>query len=500
MAAIVLFYLLTQLPRNITVQILSNKGGLVANWFGKFSDPTVSPLPPLSRLYSSYHIHSIKSPRQRLYAHNMDGNNVDVKEIAGGDRISSSNDVSNDLVDTVSSNKNTTLTIKQQCGKQLSNITDLVNDNLIVVRYATFSTVLLLGAYGIANTPLFYRYKHVMDIPISNFTKRKYLHGRIVGVVERSCGIGRSSSNISSSSSNNGVASLLSSSLQRDKISSDSNRDKESKNASEDVQRHPIVLLFRHSSPMERLLSKSTMEKVLKVTGQSTTTGLLYSSANLNRNLLPIELAGLISPPFTQSPSILSSSLTGSSSSNTFTLIDELIQQKTKISIQLLAQRVAAEPKRNNKKEDGDRHIDDDKIQNTAICHLLYKQPKQYFWQTSIAGLEMVQRGEAWTSGVVVPLSNIEDDIGSSENKPKTKESTTTIDYHPTVKQLQNDTKYISHLEEAEYKAWQSKNGMWSSKHVREIRKEYIEYEEEEKNKWSVLSLLKRGFDFVRRR
>jgi len=73
----------------------------------------------------------------------MDDNNVvDVKEIAGGDRISSSNDVSNDLVDTVSSNKNTTLTIKQQCGKQLSNITDFINDNLIVVRYATFSTVL----------------------------------------------------------------------------------------------------------------------------------------------------------------------------------------------------------------------------------------------------------------------------------------------------------------------------------------------------------------------
>ena len=434
----------------------------------------------------------------------MDDNNVvDVKEIAGGDRISSSDEVSNDL-DTVSS-KNTTLTIKQQCGKQLSNITDLINDNLIVVRYATFSTVLLLGAYGIANTPLFYRHKNVMDIPISAFTKRKYLHGRIVGVVERSNGIvGRSSSSTSStSSSSNGVASLLSSSLQRDTISStDGSSGERKKNASdsdkhEDVQRHPIVLLFRHSSPMERLLSKSAMERLLKFNGQSTG---LYSSANPHRNLLPIELAGLITPPFTSSQSILSSSLTGLSSFNTFTLIDDLIQQQTKVSIQLLAQRVAAASNQKIKKEEGDRYMDEERVQNTAICHLHYKQPKQYFWQTTNAGLEMVQRGEAWTSGVVVHLSNIED-TSSSANKPKANESTTIIiDYHPTVKQLQDDTKYISQLEEAEYKAWQSKIGMWSSKHIREIRKEYIEYEEEEKNKWSLMSLLKRGFDFVRRR
>ena len=433
----------------------------------------------------------------------MDENSVDVKEEAGSDRSSSSDEVSNDLDTVSSSNKSTTLTIRQQLGKQLSNITDIVNDNLIVVRYATFSTVLLLGAYGIANTPLFNRHKNVMDIPISAFTKRNYLHGRIVGIVERSNGIvGRSSSSTSSSSSNNGVASLLSSSLQRDKISSDSRR--ESNNATDSdtqqiVQQHPIVLLFRHSSPMERLLSKSAMERLLKVTGQSRTTGLLYSSANPHRNLLPIELAGLIAPPFTASPSILSPSLTGSSPSNTFPFIDELIQQKTKVSIQLLAQRVATEPNQNNKKEEGDRYMEEDRKQNTAICHLLYKQPKQYFWQTANAGLEMVQRGEAWTSGVVVPLSNIEDK-GSSESKPKAKETTTIIDYHPTVKQLQDDTKYISQLEEAEYKAWQSKIGMWSSKHIREIRKEYIEYEEEEKNKWSVWSLLKRGFDFVRRR
>ena len=113
------------------------------------------------------------------------------------------------------------------------------------------------------------------------------------------------------------------------------------------------------------------------------------------------------------------------------------------------------------KKEDGERHIDDDRIQNTAICHLFYKQPKQYFWQTSNAGLEMVQKGEAWTSGVVVPLSAIEDTTSSKDDSEANESTTTIIDYHPTVKQLQDDTKYISQLEEAECKAWQSKNGIW---------------------------------------
>ena len=48
---------------------------------------------------------------------------------------------------TVDGSRNTT-TIRHQVGNQFSNISDLINDNLIVVRYATVSTVLLLGIYG----------------------------------------------------------------------------------------------------------------------------------------------------------------------------------------------------------------------------------------------------------------------------------------------------------------------------------------------------------------
>ena len=38
--------------------------------------------------------------------------------------------------------------LRHQVGRHLSNVSDLINDNIIVVRYATISTVFLLGVYG----------------------------------------------------------------------------------------------------------------------------------------------------------------------------------------------------------------------------------------------------------------------------------------------------------------------------------------------------------------
>ena len=119
----------------------------------------------------------------------------------------------------------------------------------------------------------------------------------------------------------------------------------------------------------------------------------------------------------------------------------------------------------------------------------------------------MVQKGQAWinASGMVVPLSNIDADVKDntkddpSNRRRESSDSSIIIDYNPTVKQLQSDTKFISQLEEAEYTAWKSKLGMWSSNQVRELRNEYIEEENLKKNSWSIITLIKRGWDFVRR-
>jgi len=49
------------------------------------------------------------------------------------------------------------------------------------------------------------------------------------------------------------------------------------------------------------------------------------------------------------------------------------------------------------------------------------------------------------------------------------------------------DSRYIAQLEEAEFEAWRSREGMWSSDEAREqLREEYVE-EEESSSKWSTI-------------
>lgn len=340
--------------------------------------------------------------------------------------------------------------LRHQLGKQLSNITDIINDNLIIVRYSTISTVLLLGAYGVANTPLFYRCTSIMDIPQKMFYKRKWLHGRLVATVATPSP--STTSNTLKMQSSNAEGAL------------------------------PMVVLFRHSSPMERLLTQSAFNKLLSFTGKSSSPGLLYTSANPSRNLLPIEVAGIHAPPICHGGVL-------SVEGNQFPLIDKLIEQKTKVSLQLLAQRVVSDTPT---QQQNDHDVNSSSIQNTAICHIHYKQPKQWFTTTNV-GLEMIKYGEALTSGVVVPLSDIDKDSGSIEAKES---SAQIIDYHPTIKQLQDDTKFISQLEEAEYTSWKSRMGIWSSDDMRKLKSEYIEEEEEENSSWSLCSMIKK---FIRR-
>lgn len=60
---------------------------------------------------------------------------------------------------------NSTTNIRSIIGQGMISFTEIVNNNMIAFRYGTIATVVLLGAYGIANTPLFFRYKTVTDIP-----------------------------------------------------------------------------------------------------------------------------------------------------------------------------------------------------------------------------------------------------------------------------------------------------------------------------------------------
>ena len=225
-------------------------------------------------------------------------------------------------------------------------------------------------------------------------------------------------------------------------------------------------------------------------TARQESTSLLYSSStNMHRNLLPIELAGIVSPPtIAPSASVLSTTLTKGpstpSNNPTSSLVPEvlqsLIEKKTRVSLQMIALRTS--PSTNGTKKSTSPAIIDENNIHSAICHLNYRKPTQWFSTTNLE-LELVQRGQALVNkdGVVIPTK---DDNNAS-----------LIDFNPTVKQLQNDSTFISQLEEAEFAAWKSREGVWSSPQMRELRKEYAE--EEEYLNSSLWSRLKRGLSWI---
>ena len=50
-------------------------------------------------------------------------------------------------------------------GSSMGNVSDFINENLIAARYGAMATIFLLTAYGISNTPLFFRFRTVHEIP-----------------------------------------------------------------------------------------------------------------------------------------------------------------------------------------------------------------------------------------------------------------------------------------------------------------------------------------------
>jgi endonuclease YncB( thermonuclease family) len=215
---------------------------------------------------------------------------------------------------------------------------------------------------------------------------------------------------------------------------------------------------------------------------------MLYSSITSHpqrRNLIPIELAGISHPPL---PAF------GGMSHEGMGLLHQLVQNKTRVSIQLLAQRAnvscLSSSRVSEKEEDGARlPISDDILQSTAICHVTYRTPKQWF-QTTNVSLELVASGQALLSSCVVPQSSDNSD-----------DETKIINFDPTPKHLQNDAAFMTQLEEAEYTAWKSKLGVWSLEEMRELRMEYKQEEDYISNRWStrVWNALKSGWRWIRK-
>lgn len=379
----------------------------------------------------------------------VDGGSRDDKNDERKDNKSNKNNASNSGNNITMTNNNMT-TIRQQFGNTMSTISDTINSNLIIVRYVTFSSVLLLGAYGIVNTPLFFRYKAISELPVRLFAKRYWLHGRIVGIINNSNGQDTTTATVAS----------------------------------------PIVILFRHYSPIERLLGRPLFTTTTSAFGAVGRGGMAVASPGHHGNeqySLRIELASITGPPTTISTSqslrnknsLLSPSLTAGiltpPTSISFPLLNQLIQQENKVSLQLLAvQRCVKTTSINNSNSHNHNFntlilppaaVDDENDKTSVICHFHYQESNQWFTTTNVS-LQLVRLGQAMLTpgggslvraGVPSPLSSSESSNSSSSsgkrNSANNGSSSTNIiiNYNPTVQQLQQDTKFISQLEEAEF-------------------------------------------------
>mmetsp|Transcript_20162 Transcript_20162/g.30543 ORF Transcript_20162/g.30543 Transcript_20162/m.30543 type:complete len:312 (-) Transcript_20162:1129-2064(-) len=72
------------------------------------------------------------------------------------------------------------LSFRSSLAKVMNSFSDCVNENLVAVRYGTYSTVVLLGAYSLSQTPLFFHYRTLQQIPLSFIRRRKILNCRLV--------------------------------------------------------------------------------------------------------------------------------------------------------------------------------------------------------------------------------------------------------------------------------------------------------------------------------
>jgi hypothetical protein len=81
-----------------------------------------------------------------------------------GSNSNSNNNNDNDLNKLVN-NTDSESSVRGVVGETMHSFTELINDNMIAARYGVAASVMLLTAYGLSNTPLFFRFRTVSEVP-----------------------------------------------------------------------------------------------------------------------------------------------------------------------------------------------------------------------------------------------------------------------------------------------------------------------------------------------
>mmetsp|Transcript_23848 Transcript_23848/g.36874 ORF Transcript_23848/g.36874 Transcript_23848/m.36874 type:complete len:427 (-) Transcript_23848:1231-2511(-) len=325
---------------------------------------------------------------------------------------------------------------RQVVGKGMHAFSDIVNENIVAARYATVASIVLLSAYGISRTPLFFRYKTVSEIPASFFKSRRSIHGRIVRVVE---------------SNNNSTPGTF------------------------DHTEKPIVCLIRHSSPMGRLLNRSAFNVFHRASPAAAIGKRLEDDA-----LLQVEIAGLM-----EAPHYLASAHVEQPGE----WLNRLAKHRVPVKCELLARRVKVQPTSNRLKDalpeihDTQNRVEENRIpeDQIAVCRIRYRPP--YSDSTSVVGgiLQQLFRTDVASALVrngrasVLPSGMYISDEQEPLPAYASFERRVTVDASTRLSDLRQDATYLEKLGIEEFEAVKDSKGMWADPNVRESRKDLVD-------------------------
>jgi len=333
-------------------------------------------------------------------------------------------------------------------GKGMEAFAALINENIFAARYGVFATIALLTVYGISNTPLFFRFRNVSEIPRSYFVGRRRLYCRIIGV----------------------------------------HRDANSNCATNANGNAAIQISVRHLSPIGMLLPTSWFESLMKISPSNSnfSRGLVRGGGKAeesNKELLRLQIAGTLTPPLSCEQY----------DPNQF--LERLAKNRTLVSCQLIGRKVVVTQERDEESEHrnkqqassdihGDIHLAafDGNIANfstnlddyqVALCRLTYRPHWQLF-STDIAEA-LVKIGNACVASSILSHASSSYNSGTSNKMLADAFKAKIIDTSQRIQDIRRDIKYLDSLNRNEFEAAQKSIGMWSIPEVRQIKKEVVD-------------------------
>mmetsp|Transcript_42869 Transcript_42869/g.103687 ORF Transcript_42869/g.103687 Transcript_42869/m.103687 type:complete len:433 (-) Transcript_42869:754-2052(-) len=345
-------------------------------------------------------------------------------------------------------------TIRSSVGDAMNTVSDLINDNLIAARFGVMASVVLLGAYGISNTPLFFRFRTIHDVPSSYFVRRKRLYGRIVEV------------------------------------------DTKSSLSSPDGSIHIYV---RHLSPVGQILPKTWFDffrRVNTTAVAATSTAASSNDVERKRDLLKVKIAGVQYPPFSHFRY------------KTEEYLERLARDRTLVSCQLLARQVpkvesstniegGLPPLSKRSMEDAfpelktelhkgakerDQYYNSDSLsfvvdedtmgEHLGVCKLAYRPTLFQFFPTDIA-VSLLLSGNASVAPTLL-ASNQETADEDGDHASTVRPNTTIVDSSQRLDDLRNDVTYLERLVQAEFEALKNEAGIWAFSEARETKSDVV--------------------------